>query len=65
LPPSPLETIEGLEQLRLLENNMSIQCVPVEAPEISTSGVDTPEDLARVEALIDAHGDPDAEFFSA
>lgn len=65
LPPSPLETVEGLEQLRLLENGMSIQCVPVAAPAISTGGVDTPEDLARLEALIAEHGDPDADYYRA
>lgn len=62
LPPSPLETVEGLEQLRLLENGMSVQCVPVAAAAISTGGVDTPEDLARLEALIAAHGDPDTDY---
>lgn len=65
LPPSPHEFIEGLEQLRLLENGMSIQCVPVEAPAISSGGVDTPEDLARLERLLAEHGDPDAEYFTA
>lgn len=65
LPPSPLEIVEGLEQLRLLENGMSIHCAPVEAPVIATSGVDAPEDVARLEALIAARGDPDAEYFSA
>ncbi len=65
LAPSPQEIIEGLEQLRLLENGMSIHCAPVAAPAISTGGVDTPEDLARLEALIAARGDPDAEYFGA
>ncbi len=65
LAPSPLELTEGLEQLRLLENGMSIQCVPVAASAISTSGIDTPEDLDRLEALIAGRGDPDAEYFSA
>jgi 3-deoxy-manno-octulosonate cytidylyltransferase (CMP-KDO synthetase) len=63
MPESPLEKLEGLEQLRLLENRMTIQCVPVEAPAISTSGVDTEADLARVEALVAAKGDPDEDFF--
>ncbi|MEZ5892040.1 MAG: 3-deoxy-manno-octulosonate cytidylyltransferase [Parvularculaceae bacterium] len=64
LPESPLEKIEGLEQLRLLENGMTVQCVAVDAPKISTAGIDTKEDLARVEALIATNGDPDAEFFT-
>ncbi|PQA88558.1 3-deoxy-manno-octulosonate cytidylyltransferase [Hyphococcus luteus] len=64
LPPSRYEELEGLEQLRLLENGMTIRCVLVDAPAVSSSGVDTAEDLARVEALIAAHGDPDAEYFA-
>jgi 3-deoxy-manno-octulosonate cytidylyltransferase (CMP-KDO synthetase) len=47
LPPSPLEQIEKLEQLRLLENGISI--VVAQAPE-DTIGVDTEEDLKRAEA---------------
>ena len=57
--PTVLETCEGLEQLRLLENGLSIQCVVVEPPQISISGIDTPEDITRAEALIARHGDPD------
>lgn len=49
LQPSPLEQTERLEQLRLLENGLSLY---VEAVEIDTVGVDTPEDVARVEALL-------------
>jgi len=49
LPPSSLETIEKLEQLRMLENGMRIQCVT--SPRDSV-GVDVPEDVARVESLL-------------
>ena len=63
LAPSHYETLEGLEQLRLIENGMTIRCVVVPAPAVSSSGIDTPEDLARAEALIAAHGDPDTEYF--
>jgi 3-deoxy-manno-octulosonate cytidylyltransferase (CMP-KDO synthetase) len=49
LPPSPLEQIERLEQLRLLENGIDIYVAP--APH-DTIGVDTEEDLARAEALL-------------
>jgi len=45
-PPSPLESIESLEQLRILWMGEKIRVLPVEsAPE---AGVDTHEDLARV-----------------
>lgn len=50
LPTSPYETIEGLEQLRALEAGMIIACVEVEPAKTSQSGIDTPEDLSRVEA---------------
>jgi 3-deoxy-manno-octulosonate cytidylyltransferase (CMP-KDO synthetase) len=56
LPPSPYEHIEGLEQLRALEAGMSIACVEVEAAKTSQSGIDTPEDLARIEAELKALG---------
>ncbi len=49
LPPSPLETLERLEQLRFLENGIDIHVA--EAPR-DTIGVDTEEDLARAEAVL-------------
>ena len=49
LPPSHLEQTERLEQLRFLENNIPIH---VEPTEHDTIGVDTEEDLHRVEALL-------------
>jgi len=58
LPESPCERLEGLEQLRLLENGLSIECVRVKAPKIATPGIDTPADLALAERLIAQHGDP-------
>ena len=58
LPESHLEKLEGLEQLRLLENGLTIECVRVEPPKIATSGIDTPADLTLAEALIAKHGDP-------
>ena len=33
-PESPYEKLEGLEQLRLLENDMTIKCVQVEPPKV-------------------------------
>jgi 3-deoxy-manno-octulosonate cytidylyltransferase (CMP-KDO synthetase) len=49
LPPSPLEQMERLEQLRLLENGIYIYVA--DAPR-DTIGVDTEEDLARAEAVL-------------
>jgi 3-deoxy-manno-octulosonate cytidylyltransferase (CMP-KDO synthetase) len=49
-PPTPLESIEKLEQLRALEHGMHIQLLALsEAP---PAGVDTPQDLERVRAFI-------------
>jgi len=50
LPPSPLETAEGLEQLRALHHGMRIRVVPVDGE--GGVAVDTPEDLERVRALL-------------
>jgi 3-deoxy-manno-octulosonate cytidylyltransferase (CMP-KDO synthetase) len=49
LPSSILEQTERLEQLRFLENNIHIY---VEPTNFDTIGVDTEEDLHRVEALL-------------
>jgi 3-deoxy-manno-octulosonate cytidylyltransferase (CMP-KDO synthetase) len=49
LPPSTLEQTERLEQLRFLENNIDIY---VEPTAFDTIGVDTEEDLHRVEAFL-------------
>jgi 3-deoxy-manno-octulosonate cytidylyltransferase (CMP-KDO synthetase) len=45
MKPTPLEKIEKLEQLRVLENGFKIKVVPVEYEPI---GVDVPADLQRV-----------------
>jgi 3-deoxy-manno-octulosonate cytidylyltransferase (CMP-KDO synthetase) len=49
LPESPLERSERLEQLRFLENGIPIQVA--ETP-YDTVGVDTEEDLQRVEEIL-------------
>jgi 3-deoxy-manno-octulosonate cytidylyltransferase (CMP-KDO synthetase) len=49
LPPSPLEQIERLEQLRLLENGIALYVA--DAPR-DTIGVDTEADLRRAEAAL-------------
>ncbi len=48
-PPSALEAAEGLEQLRALERGVKIKVL--DSP-TDTVGVDTPEDLKRVEEIL-------------
>lgn len=57
LPPSPLEEIEGLEQLRALENGLPIQVVTVDYRGRTAWAVDSPEDVAVVESIIDREGE--------
>lgn len=58
LPESKFEKLEGLEQLRLLENGYAIRCVQVDFKgRANMSGIDSPEDIARAEALIDQYGE--------
>jgi len=53
LPQGFYEQIEGLEQLRMLENGIKITAVPVAITEgRMQSGIDTPEDVKRAEALL-------------
>ena len=49
LEPSQLELAEGLEQLRALENGIDILVLDAPSPAF---GVDTPEDLERVEQVL-------------
>lgn len=51
LKPTPLEQIERLEQLRAIENGIKIKVLETDHPMI---GIDTEEDLKRVQALIHA-----------
>ncbi|HVY53671.1 MAG TPA: manno-octulosonate cytidylyltransferase [Gammaproteobacteria bacterium] len=58
LPESRFEKLEGLEQLRLIENSFTLRCVPVDYKgRANMSGIDSPEDIARAEALIAEHGE--------
>jgi len=51
LPPTPLEIIESIDMLRLLEHGYKVKIVPTESDSYS---VDTPEDLAKVEQLMES-----------
>ncbi len=51
LPPTPLEIVESVDMLRLLEHGYKVRMVPTADPNI---GVDTPADLAVAEALMEA-----------
>jgi 3-deoxy-manno-octulosonate cytidylyltransferase (CMP-KDO synthetase) len=59
LPESRYERLEGLEQLRLIENGLTVQAVEVEPGRIAIPGIDTAEDIALAERLVAEHGDPD------
>lgn len=48
-PVSPLENAEKLEQLRALENGIAIAVIRVDYDSV---GVDTPEDMAKVEKIL-------------
>ncbi len=52
MPPGPLERMESLEQLRVLEAGFPISVALSPAP--FPPGIDTPEDLERAEALLAA-----------
>ncbi len=49
LPPGPLEKVESLEMLRALEYGYKIKVV---VGDFTSVGVDTPEDIERVEELL-------------
>jgi 3-deoxy-manno-octulosonate cytidylyltransferase (CMP-KDO synthetase) len=54
--PGPLETLEGLEQLRFLENGRPVLCVEVEARGREFWELNNPEDVPRIEAMMAAMG---------
>lgn len=53
LPEGHYEKLEGLEQLRLLENGITIQTVTLEVDAgLAQAGIDSPEDVARAEKIL-------------
>ncbi|THD85398.1 3-deoxy-manno-octulosonate cytidylyltransferase [Aliigemmobacter aestuarii] len=51
-PVGPLERLEGLEQLRFLENGRQVLCVEVEARGRQFWELNNPEDVPRIEAMM-------------
>ncbi len=49
LTPTPLEIIESVDMMRLLEHGHKVKMVPTQSDSYS---VDTPEDLSRVEQMM-------------
>jgi 3-deoxy-manno-octulosonate cytidylyltransferase (CMP-KDO synthetase) len=58
LKPSHYEELEGLEQLRFIENGLSVFAVLVQPADMPMSGIDTLEDAAHAEAMLKKFGDP-------
>lgn len=48
----PLEQLEGLEQLRFMENGRSVLCVEVEAKGRAFWELNNPEDVPKIEAMM-------------
>jgi len=62
LEPSPYELAEGLEQMRFLHHRVPVRVVEVDyRGRRSTSGVDSPEDVARVEEILAEFGEFDLD----
>lgn len=57
LAPTPLEQTEGLEQLRALENGMSIRVAIVDYKGRTHCSIDAPEDVAVAERIIEREGE--------
>ena len=51
LAPTPLEIIESVDMMRILEHGMKVRMVPTKH---TSQAVDTPEDLSKVERLMQA-----------
>ncbi len=61
MPESPYEKLEGLEQLRCLENGLYVEAVEVTPDRIAIPGIDTADDVALAERLVAEFGDPLSE----
>ncbi len=55
-PTGPLETLEGLEQLRFMENGRKVLCVEVEARNRQFWELNNPQDVAKIEDMMAAMG---------
>jgi 3-deoxy-manno-octulosonate cytidylyltransferase (CMP-KDO synthetase) len=55
MPQTPLEMIESLEQLRILENGYRLKVIKIQC-EYNGLSVDTMEDLEKVRAILSAGG---------
>jgi 3-deoxy-manno-octulosonate cytidylyltransferase (CMP-KDO synthetase) len=55
---SRYEELEGLEQLRFLENGLSVFAAPVAPSQLPSAGIDTPEDAERATRVLRELGDP-------
>ena len=56
LPPGALEQVEGLEQLRFLENGIPVRCVEVEARGRAFWELNNPSDIALIEDIMKREG---------
>lgn len=55
LPEGHYEKLEGLEQLRLLENGITIQTIKLDVPlGLAQAGIDSPEDVERAEKILES-----------
>lgn len=57
-PLGPLEQLEGLEQLRFLERNVPMLCVEVAAKGREFWELNNPQDVGRIETMLQAMGQP-------
>ncbi|KUJ78078.1 3-deoxy-manno-octulosonate cytidylyltransferase [Ruegeria marisrubri] len=55
-PTGPLETLEGLEQLRFMENGRKVLCVEVESRGRQFWELNNPQDVPKIEEMMAAMG---------